>query len=103
MLNAYINYPVPHITIHKPSCGSIRQQNKVDQRVVQLTLDNLSEELRRFRDGDYRFAPERRLNDMWLELDLNDEEMERSTICYIRKLLATRYSPFNRASVQDHC
>ena len=104
MLNVYINYPNPHISIHgMEGCPSIRQQHKVDQRIVRIDLASLSSELRRFSSKDYAFGSQAKTNDMWLEVDFGDLAFERAAVEYIRGLLAARYMPFVGIKVETHC
>jgi hypothetical protein len=104
MVKVYINYPNPHISLHrKAGCGNIRQQQKAGQRIVHLNIASLSAELKRFKARDYRFGADAQTNDMWLEIDFNDPEFERAVIEYIRRLLAEHYTPFRRVVIETHC
>jgi hypothetical protein len=104
MLRAYINYPNAQVTVHREStCASVRQQKKEGQRTVRLNVRTLSSELGKFSDKAYRFASEADLNDMWLEVDLNDEKFERAVVDYVRSLLAQNYTPFTGVKVSGHC
>ncbi len=104
MLQAYINYPNTHISIHtSASCGFIRPQHKQDQRVITLNPTTFSREIGKFMAQQHRFAPEAAMNDMWLLVDFDDEEFETGVVGYVRRILAQRYSPFGRVAVEKHC
>ena len=104
MLSAYINYPNAQVTVHRDgSCASVRQRNKEGQRTVRLNIRTLSSELGKFSDKAYRFASEADLNDMWLDVDFNDETFERSVVDYVRSLLGQHYKPFAGVKVSGHC
>ncbi|NQV70768.1 MAG: hypothetical protein HQ498_12150 [Pseudohongiella sp.] len=104
MIDVYVNYPNPHITIHADSsCGNIQQHHKRSQRVIKITHGSLSRELLKFAAGDYKFAPNAELNDMWLEVDLEDSKFEHSVVDHIWVLLAKKYSPFRSIKIDEHC
>ena len=104
MLRAYINYPNAQVTVHNDrSCASVRQQKKEGQRTARLNVRTLSSELGKFSDKAYRFASEADLNDMWLEVDFNDENFERAVVDYVRSLLSQHYKPFTGVKVGGHC
>ena len=104
MIQVYINYPVPHFTIHRDSnCGNIQQHHKKDQRIISMDHSNLSRELLKFRSKGYRFAAQPELNDMWLSINLEDFDFEKSVISHIRHLLGKSYSPFRGAKIDEHC
>ena len=104
MINVYINYPNPHIKIHADSnCGNIQQHHKQNQKVIKIDRASLSRELLIFAAGDYKFAPNAELNDMWIEVDLEDKKFECSVIDYIWQLLAKKYSPFQGIRIDEHC
>lgn|SRR5690606_34614954 len=104
MLRAYINYPNAQVTVHTDSsCLSVRQQKKEGQRTVRLSVRSLSSELGKFSDKAYRFASEADFNDMWLEVDFNDQNFEHAVVDYVRWLLAQHYRPFAGAKVTEHC
>ena len=104
MLQAYINYPNPHIFIHATaSCGSIRQQQKQDQRLITLSPKTFSKEIAEFIERQHRFAPEAAANDMWLRVDFDDGRFEMEVVDYVRRILGQRYSPFSRLEIEKHC
>jgi hypothetical protein len=103
MVHAYINYPNPHIAIHRSSgCGCIQQQHKEGQRVVKLNQATFSSEIQKFIEKHYRFASEQGTNDMWLEVDFDDTDFEVQVIEYLRKILVRHYSPFGRIKAEKH-
>ncbi len=104
MLYAYINYPNPHITIHKSSsCGNIQQQHKKSQRVVHLNSNTLSSELLNFKEKHYKFGANPETNDMWLIVDFNPEEIEQGIVDDVLDLLKKHYSPFRKVTPKVHC
>jgi hypothetical protein len=104
VLKAYVNYPNSHVTIHRHGdCSSIQQQRKPEQRVVRLETSTLSSELKKFEQKQYTFAADASRNDLWLEVDFGDLEFERAVVAYVKKILASHYTPFARASIDTHC
>ena len=71
MLQVYINYPNPLISVHENvACANIGKMSKQGQRQIVLNLSTLSVELLKFQHKDYRFASDSILNDMWLRMIL---------------------------------
>ena len=104
MTKAYLNYPNPHITLHRnPLCGAVQQMGKSGQRYVRIDTLTISGELQRFQSKHYSFAAHAGANDMWIEVDFADADFERALIDYIRRLLGRHYSPFGGAPVSTHC
>ena len=104
MLTVYVNYPNPHLTIHHdPNCNSIQAMQKQGQRKRKIDGESISSELQAFRKGEYRFASKQAINDMWIEVDFQDEEFETAVVAYVHRLLAQRYRPFSNALVKVHC
>jgi hypothetical protein len=104
MILVYINYPNPHITIHKDiGCGNIRPHDKEGQRKITINENSISKELLRFSEKDYRFSSNAELNDMWLLVDLEDDSAEAQAVEDVRKHLAGHYTPFGRVKVDVHC
>lgn len=103
MLWAYVNYPNPKITAHEnPACSAIRKTNKSEQRVIEIALASLSSELGKFVRGEHEFAAEARANDMWLKIDLGDQELEQALLRYVGRQLGKRYAPFSRLRIHFH-
>ncbi len=104
MLHVYINYPNPHMTIHGDSgCSLIRQSKKPDQRISKITVETLSQELAKFRDKEYSFAPAAILNGIWLDIDLNDSTFERAVAEYVLELIGRYYTPLRGIKSSVHC
>ena len=77
MIHVYINYPQPHLTIHRDAgCGLIQMHAGAQRRVVAITRETLAAELRRFVEREHRFATGSHLNDMWLRISLDTPEQE---------------------------
>lgn len=71
----YINYPQPHFNIHRdPACQQIQIHDKPDQRTVTVRTNSLVAVLNDFITRRYRFAPQRALNDIWLDISLDTPE-----------------------------
>ncbi len=104
MLWAYINYPNPHITVHRDqSCSSIQKQNKHGQRYLKVNMATISKELICFSEKKYPFASKSEVNDMWLEIDFGDSGFENSILDYIRQLIGNHYSPLMDVIPDNHC
>lgn len=104
MLCVYLNYPNSMVTVHKNlDCGNIEQMEKEGQRYVRIDLSSLSGDLERFANKEHRFASSSATNDMWLEIDLKNEQFELSVVDFIHSLLALQYKPFQDAMCVIHC
>ena len=103
MLKAYINYPDPHVTVHfNPNCGNIQSQNKVNQRYHKINIETLSTELKKFKTKEHRFGAHP-YNDMWVEIDFQDQEFELAVLEYICVLLEKNYGRFKNLKPGIHC
>lgn len=104
MLNVYLNYPNPRVTVHRNErCSSIQKHQKPGQRVVRLDVACLSVELKKFEEQHYMFAADAANNDMWLEVDFGDAEFERAVVQYVKNVLAAHYTPFGPVTITPHC
>jgi len=104
MIQAYINYPNPHVRVHGSySCSTIQQHQKEGQRIIELTPRSISEEFLRFESGHYKFGAEQSINDMWLRVEFKDRIFEVAVVRYVQSILARRYSPFRDVVVDTHC
>jgi hypothetical protein len=105
MIYAYINYPVPHMTIHKtPACGMIHREGyPTDRREVLINQRNVPQVLQAFSNNEYRFAAQRRFNGIWLKIDLGDQESEIATANRIFSILSAQYPPFKGKIPKIHC
>ncbi len=104
MLLVYINYPVPHMTLHHdPNCSTFRMSKKPNQRILLINNQTISSELGKFSQAQYRFGATKELNDMWLKIDFGDEEFEHAVARHIHKLIGQHYEPLSRKPPQEHC
>ena len=103
MITVYFNYPMKKIKVHcNPSCSSIQKNQKKSQRRISISLQNLSVELQKFGQGKYSFASKAENNDMWVEVNCQDEQFERAILSYIHRLLGKRYKPFADIKLTEH-
>ena len=107
MIKAYLYYPTPntHISIHcEEDCGVIQMHHRGDdQRILHISMNNLTDILLSFHQREHRFAPESGLNDMYLFVDLGDQSYEIATVNFIWGMLQKRYTPFSRIKPEVHC
>lgn len=104
MVNAYINYPNPHITVHgDATCSAIGKMRKGGQRRVRIDAASISQELKQFATKAYVFGADASKNDMWLEIDFGDASFERAVVEHVRRLLGVHYKPLGAASIENHC
>ena len=100
MLFTYFNYPGAAITVHRDrSCGHIRSRRKQGQRMLLLTIDSLSSELRRFAAKEHTFGSSPDINDMWVDIDCSDDNFESAVLKFLQRTLGMRYKRFREASV----
>ena len=104
MLKVYFDYPNARVSVHHdPNCSRIQVMHKLDQRQCRIDIASISAELQKFRSKEYRFASKPALNDMWLEVDFQDEEFEMAVLSHIRRLLGQHYKSFSDSSLEIHC
>lgn len=104
MFWAYINYPVPHATIHRAmDCQQIMCHHKPNARIVTLNPATLSAELKKFQNKHYRFAANSELNDMWLKVDFPDRETGNGVVQDVLYYLGQHYRPLLTAKIAMHC
>ncbi len=104
MIKVYINYPVPHITIHNNLyCGNIQAQHKLKQRYIRINPATVKSELNNFREKKYGFAANQDYNDMWLEINFNDPEEEIRILQEICRLVGKYYRPLRGIEPIRHC
>ena len=65
-----------------------------------LTPSTFSTEIKAFVDREVPFAANAELNDLWLDVDFDDEEFEHSVAMYVKRLLGQRYRPIAEAPVR---
>ena len=98
MTSVYINYPNPHFAVkHDVSAESRMHQSKSNRRLVSFTPLNLSDSLLPFVRQQVSFNATSELNDMWLELNFENEGFELAVVKYIQHLLGKRYRPLRDA------
>ena len=104
MIKAYFNYPTSKVSIHRdPYCHVIRDRPHPGQRTSRINVRSLPDELRKFREKEYRFKAQSGWNDIWVVVDLADPEEELATVESIRKLLGRYYRPFAACVPVIHC
>lgn len=104
MVYGYLNIPTPLVTAHRnPNCGNIQSQGKQGQRVLHINPANAAAELNNFHAGNYRFAPQATINDMWLVIDLGNAAAELNFFDNVHQALAQRYTRFAKAQRTTHC
>jgi hypothetical protein len=100
----YINYPNPHIRIHKNRrCTNIQKMDKVDQRRIRINVDNVAQELQKFDDKEYRFGANKELNDMWIEIDLRNDPLETALVQKLQDIIGHHYRPLRDCGIDTHC
>jgi hypothetical protein len=103
-MQVYINYPNPHITIHKnTSCRQIQKQQKDEQRHIKIRITNLDDVLTKFINEDYEFRSEKLYNDLWLDISLDNYELEIGVLRTIQAIIGQRYKPLSNAPITIHC
>ncbi len=104
MLMVYLYAPRSRISAHRDSnCSRIQVMNKPNQRKCRIDVANISTELQKFANKQYKFQSTASLNDLWLEIDLGDEDFERAVLGYILRLLGQHYKPFTKGRIRFHC
>jgi len=103
-MQVYLNYPNPHITIHKDaSCGQIHMHEKEDQRRISINMVTLRFVLTDFLNDKYIFKAEKQFNDLWLNINLDTPEQEMGLVHVIQAIIGQCYSPISDAPVKEHC
>lgn len=98
MTSVYINYPMPHFSIKRGVTVEARRKKRgTEQRVVYLDATSLPAFLGQCRQERVDFRCESGLNDLWIELDLGDQDAEEEAIREIQELLGARYRPLRDA------
>jgi hypothetical protein len=104
MLKAYINYPNPHITVHiDPNCAHIQAHHKPNQRYCRINLVTISTELQNFQNKKYTFAANPEHNDIWIEIDFQNQAFELAVLEYVCLLLGKHYKPLAGLKPARHC
>lgn len=103
-MQVYINYPNPHITIHKNvSCRQIQMHQKDEQRHISVRKENLKSVLSKFINEDYEFKAEKQFNDLWLDISLDTYEQEIGFVHTLQAIIGQRYKPLSNAPISIHC
>ncbi len=103
MIHVYINYPNTRASAHSDrSCARIQQAHKDNQRVIEFTRSSLGRQFARVESG-LRFGSSRDINDLWLRIDLGDNEFEHAVAKHVLVLLGRRYRPFAGLELERHC
>jgi hypothetical protein len=100
----YLNYPNHRATIHRDAaCRSIRAAQKDKPRIARVNSLTLPRELRKFKNKEYIFSTKISENDIWLEIDLQDIEIELAVAKRILEFAGRHYSPFRNLAMRVHC
>jgi hypothetical protein len=84
-------------------CGNIQAHNKTNQRYLHINLNTISDELQNFNERKYLFASYQERNDMWIEIDFQDQAFEMAVLEYICRILGKHYHPLANLVPQIHC
>jgi hypothetical protein len=104
MISVYVNYPVPHFTIHRhPSCRSIQMHRVETQRYQTVDQESLGSFLAEFIERRIAFAAQRYLNDMWIQIELDTPDQELGLVHVVQALIGQRYKPLATAPIEVHC
>jgi len=104
MINVYVYYPNPHLTIYtKRTCNDIGKMKKPGQRTEKVTTASFSTVVPMLVSNKFQFGATAPKNDLWLEVDFDDEEFEKAFARYVLQQFAKRYRPFNGAHAKTHC
>jgi hypothetical protein len=103
-MKVYINYPNPHITVHKnPACKQIQAHQKSDQRLVNVNDATLKKVLSAFNKDAYDFRADPQWDDMWMDISLSTPEQEIGFVHIMQAILGKRYKPLAKAPISFHC
>ena len=103
MIHVYINYPNTRVSAHSDgSCSRIQQSHKSNQRIMEITRSSLSRDLGRA-ESEIQFGSTQDHNDLWMKIDLGDNEFEYAVARHVLVLLGRRYRPFARVELERHC
>jgi len=104
VIKAYLNYPHGLITVHGDvNCVTIQANKKPRQRFVQVNITTIATELQNFYHHKHLFGSSAERNDMWLEIDFQDQAFEEAVLEYIRHQLGRYYIPFRDTVSTTHC
>ena len=104
MIQVYINYPNPHMTIHKNNNDPVIQAHNAPlQRKKNVTPSSLESVIEDFCSPMFVFRAEQGFNDVWLKIDFGDVNFEIEVAKYLFKILGKRYTPLRGAEIIEHC
>lgn len=104
MTKVYVNYPDPKFSIHHdPLCAEVCKMGKTGQRHIRIDIDSASTELQRFANKKHTFSSNAGSNDMWLDIEFEDADFEKSVLKYVRRLIVKRYASLGKAKLTTHC
>jgi len=104
MIKAYIEYLNTNVTLHRnPNCLHAKVGPDRNIRHVIINTDNLSKELKRFRNNAHTFAAETGRNDMYLILDFIDPVFEEALLVHIKRLIGLNYEEIKKCGLLVHC
>lgn len=103
MIKVYFNYPTSRVTVHgDPSCPHIRKQSKPSPRIIVLDPTTFSAEIIQFINKQHKFASAPTSNDMWLDINFDDQQFEVAVAQYVLELLK-HYKRFRGSHLAKHC
>ena len=104
MIKTYIDYPNVNVTVHrKPNCLQAKVGPKQNIRHVIINADNLSKELKKFRNNKHKLSAETGMNDIYLILDFGDPVFEEALVEHIKRLVGFTYEEFQNCELLVHC
>jgi hypothetical protein len=83
-------------------CAEFHKHRKKDQRTIIVDSQNIKKVLTDFIEEKYRFAAERLLNDLWLDITLDNPEPETGLVYVIQAIVGLRYTRLKHAQVIEH-
>lgn len=102
MIYTYINSPAARGAYHRvATCAEIRKHGKEHQRRLQFDAATFAVALNAL--DDMPFRAEAGFNDVWLEIDFNDQAFELAVAEFVVRRLAGRYSRIARIKLTQHC
>ena len=95
MLNVYINYPNPKISVYENDIGNstIKKNGKKNQRVLSINYHNYKDVIETF-NVTYKFAANKDENDIWIDIDSGNASLDKSILSDIAHELSIKYKPF---------
>jgi hypothetical protein len=96
--------PTPPVSAHKrfalhpgKNVAECVVQQKPNRRTVRISTDSFSTAMRPFFVGEVPFVSISEFNDLWLDLNFDDQAFEKSLAEHIQRLLGRRYAPLKSA------